>query len=102
MSADNVTPDIVQKVRNALAAIHAQGVIHGDIRLANILIGNDGTVWFIDFESSIFADSIQSVELRESMFRSERDVLTICLKNISTGSKKPNIIDNDYKILLTC
>ena len=104
MSAENLTADVEQKVQDALTAIHGLGVIHGDVRLGNILVGNDGTVWFIDFESSIFAESIESAEARASRFCSDRDALTSCLKTIASVSKEININGNDYKVpqLVAC
>jgi RIO-like serine/threonine protein kinase len=32
--------------------IHELGVVHGDIRTANILVGRDRKVWVVDFEFS--------------------------------------------------
>ena len=40
---------IMQQLANGLAAIHAAGLIHGDIKPANIVICDDGTAKFIDF-----------------------------------------------------
>lgn len=40
---------IAVKVATALAHAHAQGVVHGDIKPGNILIGTDGSVKLADF-----------------------------------------------------
>ena len=90
MTAENLTTDVERKVREALTAIHKLGVIHGDIRPANILVGNDGTVWFIDFEASIFSESIKLAETRELMFQCERNTLNRCLKKVTNASKEVN------------
>ena len=65
-----------------LDAIHSLGMIHGDVRLENILIGKDGNVWFIDFETASPADSIESVETREAMFQSDREALMGCFRSV--------------------
>jgi tRNA A-37 threonylcarbamoyl transferase component Bud32 len=98
LTAENLTIDVERKVGEALTAIHKLGVIHGDIRLANILVGKDGTVWFIDFEASIFSESIKLAETRESMFQCERDTLIRCLKRITNTSKEVNIVGNGHVV----
>jgi thiamine kinase-like enzyme len=84
LTARNWTKSVERNLRGALNAIHALGVIHGDIRLDNILIGKDGKVWFIDFETAFPADSIVSNESREKMFQLDRDALAGCLNNVRT------------------
>jgi len=37
---------------SAFDEIHGLGVVHGDIRTANILVGRDRMVWIVDFEFS--------------------------------------------------
>ncbi len=42
--------DIVEKVERGIEAIHSRGVVFGDLHPANIIVGHDGRVGFIDFE----------------------------------------------------
>ncbi|KAF8605042.1 hypothetical protein BDV93DRAFT_71870 [Ceratobasidium sp. AG-I] len=42
------TDEVKDKVIAAYAAIHAQGVLHNDVELRHILIGDEGTVQIID------------------------------------------------------
>ena len=57
-------------------------MIHGDIRLENILIGKDETVWFLDFETAFLADSIELAEAREGMFQEDRSFLNGCFNDV--------------------
>lgn len=41
-----------KKIISAFDKIHRLGVVHGDIRTGNILVGRDRTVWIVDFEFS--------------------------------------------------
>jgi serine/threonine protein kinase len=45
-----LTAQIESDVIKAVDAIHSLGVIHGDIRAANILVENNGAIWIVDFE----------------------------------------------------
>ena len=50
-----MTAKIQQKILQAFDRIHSLGILHGDIRPENILVGTDGDVWIIDFEFSRIA-----------------------------------------------
>jgi hypothetical protein len=43
------TLDVVQQTAAGLAAAHAAGVVHRDVKPGNVLIGSDGTVKITDF-----------------------------------------------------
>jgi len=55
VSSANLTVKIQQKIVQAFDRIHSLGVLHGDLRPENILVGPDGDVWIIDFEFSRIA-----------------------------------------------
>lgn len=50
----------------SLAAVHGQGVVHGDVALHNFVLAPDGaTVWLLDLESSYLGDaSEQQMEMK--------------------------------------
>jgi tRNA A-37 threonylcarbamoyl transferase component Bud32 len=71
-----MTDKVRINVYEAIDAIHGLGVIHGDIRMENVLVLEDESVRFIDFENSAFG-------LNKEMFRGERaevDVMFDTLK----------------------
>mmetsp|Transcript_28447 Transcript_28447/g.62593 ORF Transcript_28447/g.62593 Transcript_28447/m.62593 type:complete len:543 (+) Transcript_28447:317-1945(+) len=53
---------LLAPAEQALKAIHALGVAHGDIRAENILVGEEGKVWFIDFGLSRVDPSAEECE----------------------------------------
>jgi predicted Ser/Thr protein kinase len=48
-----IPQNIKNKVKNAVSKMHAKGVIHGDLHRNNILIGNNGKAYVIDFGKSL-------------------------------------------------
>jgi serine/threonine protein kinase len=47
-----------QKILQAFGRIHSLGILHGDIRPDNILVGAEGDVWIIDFEFARIATEL--------------------------------------------
>lgn len=55
--AGRVPPDFVERLASAIAAMHARGVVHLDLRhRSNILAGDDGRPVLIDFASALVFD----------------------------------------------
>ncbi|MDE0606829.1 MAG: protein kinase [Acidimicrobiaceae bacterium] len=52
---------IASRVAAALGAIHERGIVHGDIKPANIVMAPDGDLWIADFDA---AGSPSSARLR--------------------------------------
>jgi predicted Ser/Thr protein kinase len=48
-----IPQNIKNKVKNTVSKMHAKGVIHGDLHRNNILIGNNGKAYVIDFGKSL-------------------------------------------------
>lgn len=48
-----IPQNIKNKVKNVVFNMHSQGVIHGDLHKNNILIGNNGKAYVIDFGKSL-------------------------------------------------
>ena len=69
--ADGVDPDQVavwyEDLREGLACIHAQNIVHRDLKLENVLIGPDGHAVITDFGISRVLDRDLREELRIGM-----------------------------------
>lgn len=52
-----------QDLCTALAAAHAQGIVHGDLKPANVLIQHDGTLKLTDFSHGVSASALSPEQL---------------------------------------
>ncbi len=46
----NITKSMIETAETKLLQLHKMGYVHGDLRRPNILVQNDGNVFFIDFD----------------------------------------------------
>jgi len=53
--AGAVSPAVFEKLERIVAAMHARGVANGDVHRSNVLMGDDGEVYLIDFAHSLAA-----------------------------------------------
>ncbi|MFC4019311.1 class III lanthionine synthetase LanKC [Micromonospora sp. GCM10011542] len=65
--------DVQRQVAEAVAAIHAHGVVYGDLHMFNILVADDGTVTLVDFEVAAPVDGATRPALRNQAFAAPRD-----------------------------
>lgn len=56
-SVDELTDDVLDQVWAQVALMRRHRIAHRDLRLANVFLGADGTVWMIDFGFSEIAAS---------------------------------------------
>lgn len=64
--------EVYRRVERAVAAIHACGVVYGDLHLFNILVRPDGAVALVDFEVAAPADEPTPPALRNQGFAAPR------------------------------
>ncbi|MFY1622823.1 class III lanthionine synthetase LanKC [Micromonospora sp. WMMD735] len=65
--------DVHRQVAEAVEAIHAHGVVYGDLHMFNIMVGDDGAVTLIDFEVAAPAAEASRPALRNQAFAAPRD-----------------------------
>ncbi|WTS78237.1 class III lanthionine synthetase LanKC [Streptomyces sp. NBC_00104] len=65
--------DIVRQVEDAVAAVHARGVVIGDVHTDNILVRPDGRVVLIDFEGASDVEQARPQVLAAPGFLAPRD-----------------------------
>lgn len=78
-----------KEVIAAFEEIHNLNVIHGDVRLANILVSEDGNqVWIIDFEDGQIM--VDRDEERESKVSDEMKAVHEMFRDIKKGPSSIN------------
>ncbi|QDY08655.1 lantipeptide synthetase [Micromonospora sp. HM134] len=65
--------DVHRQVAEAVEAIHAHGLVYGDLHMFNIMVGDDGAVTLIDFEVAAPAAEASRPALRNQAFAAPRD-----------------------------
>ncbi|KKK07779.1 class III lanthionine synthetase LanKC [Micromonospora sp. HK10] len=65
--------EVHRQVAEAVEAIHAHGVVYGDLHMFNIMVGDDGDVTLIDFEVATPAAAATRPALRNQAFAAPRD-----------------------------
>ncbi|GAB3076168.1 class III lanthionine synthetase LanKC [Micromonospora schwarzwaldensis] len=65
--------DVHRQVTEAVAAIHAHGIVYGDLHMFNIMVGDDGAVTLIDFEVAADVAEATRPALRNQAFAAPRD-----------------------------
>ncbi|MFI9644147.1 class III lanthionine synthetase LanKC [Micromonospora sp. NPDC051925] len=65
--------DVHRQVAEAVEAIHAHGIVYGDLHMFNIMVGDDDAVTLIDFEVAAPADEASRPALRNQAFAAPRD-----------------------------
>jgi tRNA A-37 threonylcarbamoyl transferase component Bud32 len=64
---------VCAQIEEIVAAIHARGIIHGDIHLFNILVGDDDQLTLIDFEVAARIDDARRPTLGSPAFAAPQD-----------------------------
>jgi serine/threonine protein kinase len=78
------------KIIKGFEAIHALGVVHGDIRADNILVGEGGNaVWIVDFEFSALVG--EGHDVKPSKTAQEMAEVKRILKDIKNYRNRLNL-----------
>lgn len=105
----NDSLSIVYRISTLLKYVHSMGVIHGDIKMENILIGENNEMCLCDFGFSVFGDTSHTScvlythpytapeQLRDRLFTYKSDVWSLGMILYSLCfNKYPFGYDNDY------
>jgi undecaprenyl-diphosphatase len=55
VAVENLTDEFLREIWSQIAELHRHRIAHRDLRLANLFVGSDGTIWLIDFGFSELA-----------------------------------------------
>ena len=86
---------VEQEILNAFGAIHSLGVIHGDIRAENILVGKDDSVWIVDFEFSRILSEETVGEEPQSKTDLEIQIVRRLLSQIKQTQRSETCYENE-------
>ncbi|HEX8627879.1 MAG TPA: class III lanthionine synthetase LanKC [Catenuloplanes sp.] len=64
---------ILRRVEHALSAVHARGVVYGDLHLFNVIVRPDDTIALVDFEVATSVDTPGRPALRNQAFAAPPD-----------------------------
>jgi RIO-like serine/threonine protein kinase len=78
-----MTGKVRSNVYEAIDAIHGLGVIHGDIRMENVLVLEDESIRFIDFENSAVLD----MDMDKDMFRGDRAEVDVMFDTVKASAE---------------
>jgi tRNA A-37 threonylcarbamoyl transferase component Bud32 len=66
LSEKNLKGDVGDKVEKAFLELHRLGVLHGDVRAANIIVAVDGSICIIDYELARVVSNVSDSKMFDS------------------------------------
>ena len=55
-----IDEEISEKIGENVGILHKNGIIHGDLTTSNMILGDDGILYFIDFGLAYFSEEIEA------------------------------------------
>lgn len=90
----------VARLEALLACVHARGVAHGEIRLANVLVDVDDDPWLVDFATASIAGAAGGGPLFRTQKRLDRYGWLMIKKHMVPGSLTPGERDEERRARL--
>ena len=86
VSASNFSDNTEDAILRAFNAIHSLNVIHGDVRVDNILVSGDGNAaWIVDFEFSEILS--EEDDIRDSKILGETQIVNELLNEVKKSRR---------------
>jgi tRNA A-37 threonylcarbamoyl transferase component Bud32 len=82
-----LTPDVANKIEKAFQELHKLGVLHGDIRAANIIVAAGGSIYIVDYELARVVSDVSDVS-GSTMFESEELEVKQLLHDLSLPARE--------------
>jgi hypothetical protein len=92
--------DFVPRLEGLLARVHARGVSHGEIRLANVLADREGAPWLVDFATASVVDPPRRSLLFRVQCRLDRYGWLMIKQHLTPGSLTPGERDEQHQTRL--
>jgi tRNA A-37 threonylcarbamoyl transferase component Bud32 len=81
---------VKEKGVKAFDEIHARGILHDDVRAANVLVGSDERVWIIDFE---YSHTLDGDENSDKLLTVEKMAVRDMLASIKLDDSRKHTVE---------
>ncbi len=80
------TFDDARMAFTALAAVHARGIVHGDVSPSNVIIGDDVRAWLVDYGGAYTLAFAAPERARGETFDERADVFSMAASIVSSAT----------------
>ncbi len=88
----------LERIESQLSALHARGVTHADLHRENILIGENGAVWFLDWATASVFPARRNA-FKEWSFAEWRALDLRAIAKLKIFNARDALTEHDYALL---